>query len=103
MPAACARAGVFRCAFLRNAPRRYAVLLTADRTRRLAQKYSRQCAWIADAIIAHHQASAIVLVAWGAVNVHAHQLPLECETVGSTTLHAFPIWLNQLHARAASP
>ncbi len=87
MPAPYTRAGFFRCAFLHNAPPPYALMLTTDRTRHLAQKYGRQRERIADAIIDRHQASEIALVAWSA---HAYLLPLERDAGGITAIHAYP-------------
>src|SRR5207249_534336 len=67
MPAPCARAGLFRCAFLHKAPRRYAVTPTPDRPRCRA-----------------HQR---MLGAWTAVAVHA-QLPPNPAAIGVYALLA---------------
>jgi hypothetical protein len=80
MPAACARAGLIWCAFLHNAPRRDTAILTPRQARRLAQKYGRQRAWITDALIACHQASAIALLAWFAAAAANNVLPLDDRT-----------------------
>ena len=90
MPAACARAGIFWCAFLHNTSRRYAVMLTPDRTRRLAQKYGRQRERIADTIFAPRQAREVALGAWSAVDVYAHLHPLESDADRATTLYTYP-------------
>jgi hypothetical protein len=43
MPAACARAGIFWCAFLHNTSRRYAVMLTLNQVKRHDRNDDRSC------------------------------------------------------------
>ncbi len=70
MPATYTRAGFFRCAFLHDAPRRYAVTLTPAQ--------------------AHYHTNQRMLDAWSAVDAHARLLPLERDAGGITALRAYP-------------
>jgi hypothetical protein len=87
MPRSDWRVEFFRRAFLRHAPRRYAVMLTPDEAQRLGQKYMERRGVITDAMIARHLAGAIALAAPAAVNGRAHLLPLDIDAGGIDTIH----------------
>jgi hypothetical protein len=72
----------FRRAFLRHAPRRYAVMLSPHEAQRLGQKYVERRGAISDAMIACHLAGAITLAAPAAVDDHARVLPLDIDAGG---------------------
>lgn len=76
------RVEFFRRAFLRHAPRRYALMLTPDQAQRLDQKYMERRGAITDTMITRHLAGAITLAAPAAVDNHAHLLPLDIDSGG---------------------
>jgi hypothetical protein len=78
----------FRHAFLRHAPRRYAVMLTPDEAWRLGQKYMERRGAITDAMIARHLNGAIMLAVPAAVNHRAYLLPLDIDAGGIAAIHA---------------
>src|SRR5215211_2819813 len=88
MPPTDWRVEFFRRAFLRHAPRRYAVMLTPDEAWRLGQKYMERRGAITDTMIARHLAGAITLAAPAAVDQRAHLLPLDVDAGGITAIHA---------------
>jgi hypothetical protein len=81
MPRSDWRVAFFRRAFLRHAPRRYAVMLTHDDAQRLGQKYTERRGLITDAMIAQHLAGAIALAAPAAVDGRARLLPLDIDAI----------------------
>jgi hypothetical protein len=82
------RIAFFRRAFLRHAPRRYAVMLTLDEAQRLGQKYMERRGMITDAMIVRHLAGTITLAAPAAVDNRAHLLPLDIDSGGIDAIHA---------------
>jgi hypothetical protein len=88
MPRSDWRVEFFRRAFLRHAPRRYAVMLTLDEARRLDQKYRQRRGLVTDTMIAHHLAGALTLAAPAAVNGRAHLLPLDIDAGGIAAIQA---------------
>src|SRR6266545_3599283 len=88
MPAPDWRVEFFRRAFLRHAPRRYAVMLTLDEAQRLGQKYRQRRGLITDTMIDRHLAGAITLAVPAAVDSRAHLLPLDIDAGGITAIHA---------------
>jgi hypothetical protein len=82
------RVAFFRRAFLRHAPRRYAVMLTPDEAWRLGQKYMERRGAITDTMIARHLAGAMTLAAPAAVDHRAQLLPLDIDTGGIAAIHA---------------
>jgi hypothetical protein len=88
MPTSDWRVEFFRRAFLRHAPRRYAVMLTPNEARRLGQKYTARRGTITDTMIARHLAGAITLAVPAAVNSRAHLLPLDIDAGGLAAIHA---------------
>src|SRR6266498_4451347 len=88
MPTIDWRVEFFRRAFLRHAPRRYAVMLTLDQAQRVGQKYMERRGMITDTMIARHLAGAITLAAPAAVDNRAHLLPLDIDAGGINAIHA---------------
>jgi len=88
MPTADWRAEFFRRAFLRHAPRRYAVMLAPNEALRLNQKYMERRGAITGTMIARHLAGAITLAAPAAVNNRTHLLPLDIDAGGINAIHA---------------
>jgi hypothetical protein len=86
MPAPDWRVEFFRRAFLRHAPRRYAVMLTLDEARRLGQKYRQRRGPITDTMITCHLAGALTLAVPAAVEGRAHLLPLDIDAGGSAAI-----------------
>ena len=82
------RVEFFRHAFLRHAPRRYAVMLALDAAQRLGQKYRGRRGAITDAMIIRHLAGTIALAAPAAVHGHAYVLPLDIDAGGVDAIHA---------------
>ncbi len=78
----------FRRAFLRHAPRRYAIMLTPDEAQRLGQKYMERRGAITDMMLARHLEGAISLAAPAAVENRAHLLPLDIDAGGIAAIHA---------------
>jgi len=78
----------FRRAFLRHAPRRYAIMLTPDEAQRLGQKYMERRGAITDTMLARHLEGAISLAAPAAVENRAHLLPLDIDAGGIAAIHA---------------
>ena len=87
MPTIDWRVEFFRHAFLRHAPRRYAVMLTPDEAWRLGQKYMERRGAITDTMIARHLAGAITLAAPAAVDHRAQLLPLDIDAGGIAAIH----------------
>jgi hypothetical protein len=88
MPAPDWRVEFFRRAFLRHAPRRYAVMLAPAEAQRLGQKYMERHGRISDTMIARHLAGAISLAAPAAVDRRAHLLPLDIDAGGIAAILA---------------
>src|SRR6266487_287506 len=88
MPRSDWRVEFFRRAFLRHAPRRYAVMLAPDEARRLGQKYMERRGMVTDMMIARHLAGAITLAVPAAINGRAHLLPLDIDAGGIAAIHA---------------
>jgi len=82
------RVAFFRRAFLRHAPRRYAIMLTPGEAQRLGQKYMERRGMITDTMIARHLAGAITLAAPAAVDHRAQLLPLDVDAGGIAAIHA---------------
>jgi len=87
MPTIDWRVEFFRHAFLRHAPRRYAVMLTPDEAWRLGQKYMERRGAITDTMIARHLAGAITLAVPAAVDHRAQLLPLDVDAGGIDAIH----------------
>jgi hypothetical protein len=88
MPTTDWRVEFFRRAFLRHAPRRYAVMLSPDEAQRVGQKYMEWRGAITDTMIARHQDGAITLAAPAALDNRAHLLPLDIDAGGIDAIHA---------------
>ena len=88
MPTIDWRVEFFRHAFLRHAPRRYAVMLTPDEAWHHGQKYMERRGAITDTMIARHLAGAITLAAPAAVDHRAQLLPLDVDAGGIAAIHA---------------
>jgi hypothetical protein len=88
MPTPDWRVALVRRAFLRHAPRRYAVMLALDAAERLGQKYIGRRGAITDAMIARHLEGTITLAAPAAVQGHAHLLPLDIDAGGIDAIDA---------------
>src|SRR4051812_48248994 len=88
MPTIDWRVEFFRRAFLRHAPRRYAVMLTPGEAQRLGQKYMERRGAITDTMIARHLTGAIALAAPAAVDHRAQMLPLDVDAGGIAAIHA---------------
>ncbi len=88
MPTTDWRVEFFRRAFLRHAPRRYAVMLTPDQAHRLGQKYMERRGMITDTMIARHLAGVMTLAAPAAVDNRAQLLPLDIDAGGIAAIHA---------------
>jgi hypothetical protein len=88
MPTPDWRVEFFRRAFLRHAPRRYAVMLIPTEAQRLGQKYRQRRGLITDTLIARHLAGAITLAVPAAVDGRAHLLPLDIDAGGIAAIHA---------------
>ena len=88
MPTTDWRVDFFRRAFLRHAPRRYALMLTPDEAQRLGQKYMERRGAITDAMIARHLQGAITLAAPAALDNRAHLLPLDVDAGGIDAIEA---------------
>jgi hypothetical protein len=82
------RVAFFRRAFLRHAPRRYALMLTPAEAQRLGQKYMERRGAITDTLITRHLAGAITLAAPAAVDNRTHLLPLDIDAGGSDAIDA---------------
>jgi hypothetical protein len=91
MPTIDWRVEFFRRAFLRHAPRRYALMLPLDQARRLGQKYTARRGAITDAMIARHLAGAITLAAPAAIGGRAHLLSLDIDAGGIAAICALLI------------
>jgi hypothetical protein len=88
MPVADWRVDCFRRAFLRHAPRQYALMLAPAEATRLGQKYMGRRGVITDTMIAQHLAGAITLAAPAAVDGRAQLLPLDIDAGGIDAIHA---------------
>jgi hypothetical protein len=88
MPTTDWRVEFFRRAFLRHAPRRYALMLNPDEAQRVGQKYMEQRGAITDTMIARHLAGAISLAAPAAIDHRAHLLPLDIDAGGIAAIRA---------------
>ncbi len=82
MPVADWRVAFIRRAFLRHAPRRFAVMLTPAEAQRLGQKYMERRGCITDTMIARHLAGTSTLAIPAAVDGRAHLLPLDIDAGG---------------------
>jgi hypothetical protein len=82
------RVEFFRRAFLRHAPRRYALMLNPDEAQRVGQKYMERRGMITDTMIARHLGGAITLAAPVAVDHRAHLLPLDIDAGGIAAMRA---------------
>lgn len=88
MPTTDWRVEFFRRAFLRHAPRRYAVMLSPSEAKQLDQKYTERRGAITDMLIKGHLAGAITLAAPAAVDGYAHLLPLDIDAGGMAAIRA---------------
>src|SRR5262245_50820633 len=88
MPTTDWRVEFFRRAFLRHAPRRYAVMLSPSEAKRLDQKYTQRRGAITDTMITRHLGGAITLAAPAAVDGYAYLLPLDIDAGGIVAIHA---------------
>jgi hypothetical protein len=88
MPTIDWRVELFRRAFLRHAPRRYALMLSPDEAQRVGQKYMERHGPITDAMITRHLAGAFTLAAPAAIDHRAHLLPLDIDAGGINAIHA---------------
>ena len=88
MPTPDWRVEFFRRAFLRHAPRRYALMLAPEEAQRLGQKYMQRRGAITDAMITRHLDGAITLAAPAAIDNLAHLLPLDIDAGGIAAIHA---------------
>src|SRR5690242_17911294 len=88
MPPTDWRVAFFRHAFLRHAPRRYAVMLAPEEALRLGQKYMERRGVITDTMIARHLDGTITLAAPAAVDNRAHLLPLDVDAGGKRVVDA---------------
>jgi hypothetical protein len=88
MPTIDWRVEFFRRAFLRHAPRRYAVMLSPSEARRLDQKYAERRGAISGTMIKGHLDGAITLAAPAAVDGYAHLLPLDIDAGGIVAIRA---------------
>jgi hypothetical protein len=88
MPTSDWRVEFFRRAFLRHAPRRYAVMLTPSEAKRLGQKYMERRGVITDTMITRHLAGAMTLAAPAAVDSYTHLLPLDIDAGGIVAIRA---------------
>ena len=88
MPTSDWRVDCFRRAFLRHAPRRYALMLAPAEAQHLGQKYMGRRGAITDTMIARHLNGAIALAAPAAVDGRAHLLPLDVDAGGIDAIHA---------------
>jgi hypothetical protein len=95
MPSPDWRVAFVRRAFLRHAPRRYAVMLTPYQVQRLGQKYMGRRGPITDAMLARHLEGAIALAAPAAINNHAYLLPLDIDAGGIEALQALLVLAQQ--------
>src|SRR3954467_4084717 len=82
MPVADWRVDLFRRAFLRHAPRRYAVMLAPVEATRLGQKYMGRRGAISDTMIGQHLAGVMSLAAPAAVDGRAQLLSLDIDAGG---------------------
>jgi hypothetical protein len=82
------RVAFFRHAFLRHAPRRYALMLAPKDAQRLGQKYMERRGAITDTMIARHLHGTITLAAPAAVAGRAHLLPLDVDAGGIAAIDA---------------
>src|SRR5215218_2060410 len=87
MPVSDWRVDCFRRAFLRHAPRQYALMLAPAEATRLGQKYIGCRGAITDTMIARHLHGAIALAAPAAVDGRAHLLPLDIDAGGIDAIH----------------
>jgi hypothetical protein len=87
MPTTDWRVAFVRRAFLRHAPRHYAVMLALDATQRLRQKYIGRRGAITDTMIARHLEGTLALAAPAAVNSRANLLPLDIDAGGLDAIH----------------
>jgi hypothetical protein len=85
------RVEFFRRAFLRHAPRRYAVMLAQAEAQRLDQKYTERRGAIADTMIKGHLGGTITLAAPAAVDGYAHLLPLDIDAGGMAAIRALTV------------
>lgn len=88
MPPTDWRVAFFRHAFLRHAPRRYALMLTPNEAQRRGQKYMERRGAITDTMIVRHLTGAITLAAPAASDNRAHLLPLDIDAGGIEAIHA---------------
>lgn len=88
MPGTDWRVEFFRHAFLRHAPKRYALMLSPDEAQRLGQKYMERRGAMSNAMIVRHLAGAITLAAPAAVAGRAHVLPLDIDAGGLAAIGA---------------
>jgi hypothetical protein len=82
------RVDCFRRAFLRPAPRQYALMLDPAEAQRLGQKYVGRRGAISDTMIARHLGGVISLAAPAAVDGRAHVLPLDIDAGGIDAIQA---------------
>jgi hypothetical protein len=89
----------FRQAFLRHAPRRYALMLTLEEAQRRSQKYDERQGEITDAMICRHLTGQVALAVPAAVGGLAHLLPLDVDGGGILAIyrlieaaHAHSLW-----------
>src|SRR5688572_18289652 len=78
----------YRCAFLRHAPQRYALMLNPDEAQHRGQKYDERRGAITTMLLQRHLAGAIALAAPAAVDGRAHLLPLDVDAGGMEAIRA---------------
>ncbi len=88
MPMTDWRVTFVRRAFLRHAPRRFAVMLAPAEAQRFGQKYMARRGSITDAMIARHLNGTITLAAPAAVDGRAYLLPLDIDAGGIAAIHS---------------
>ena len=83
MPTIDWRVAFFRRAFLRHAPRRYAVMLTPDQAQRLGQKYMERRRMITDRMIARHRARHLHTGRFGDLVIGGQRISIDQDPVGA--------------------
>jgi hypothetical protein len=78
----------YQYAFLRHAPRRYALMLTPAEAQTLGQKYHERRGIITAPLLCQHLAGQVALAAPAAVDGQAYLLPLDVDAGGRTAIHA---------------
>jgi hypothetical protein len=90
----------YRYAFLRHAPRRYALMLPPAEAERLGQKYDERRGIITPPLLCRHLAGEVALAAPAAVDGQAYVLPLDIDAGGCAALLALIAAAQQRELRA---